>query len=280
MWATIRRLYGARSGEQKVERMGHVRGGYARIVETAARALEEAGVTVRLEEPVAALRQPDDRGSYLLSSSTGNEYQTRRAILTVPCPTILKIVKLPDPAEYWSNLQRVEYLSVVCVLLVLSRPLSPYYVTNLLDQRLPFTGIIEATNIVAPEDLGGRHLVYLPKYCPSTDAIHELPDDAIRELFLGHLKEVFPDLDSGDVLHAAVFRESHVQPLQEPNALDHGFSFETPWTGVYASNTAMIRNSTLNNNAVLELAGGLARCVAAAERRATVPEHAPQPAGT
>ena len=65
----------------------------------------------------------------------------------------------------------MEYLGVVCVLLVLSKKLSPYYVINLLDKDLPFTGIVEVTNVVDSTDFDGRHLVYLPKYFAPSDSI-------------------------------------------------------------------------------------------------------------
>ena len=50
------------------------------------------------------------------------------------------------------------YLGVICVLLALRRPLSPYYTLYLADGSLPFTAVIETTNLIDPELVGGHHL--------------------------------------------------------------------------------------------------------------------------
>jgi protoporphyrinogen oxidase len=150
-------------------------------------------------------------------------------------------------------LAAVEYLGVICVFVVLSRGLSPYYVTNLLDPELPFTGIIEASNVVDPAELDGKHLVYLPKYVPKDDSAKKLSDDEIVARFVSGLKKVHPDLKDAEILHTAVFREDYVQPLQDLGYLERSGGMETPIEGVYVCNTSMIENSTLNNNAAITL---------------------------
>ena len=151
-------------------------------------------------------------------------------------------------------IRRVEYLGVVCVLLFLERKLSPYYVINLLDKDLPFTGIIESTNVVSSKEGGGVNLIYLPKYISHDDPINSLEDDEIAELFLEKLKTVFPELKKEEILYKNVFRERYVQPIQELNFLEHAVHFRTPISNLYLVNTSMIDDSTLNNNAAISLA--------------------------
>ena len=155
---------------------------------------------------------------------------------------------------YWDQIKKIEYLGVICVLLILSRKLSPYYVINLLDRDLPFTGIIEATNVAFPEDLTGNHLVYLPKYLSFDDPLVSIEDDEIIENFIEKLKKVYPDLKDEEILHKRLFRETRVQPLQELNFSERTLEILTPIRGVYLVNTSMIYNSTINNNAVITLA--------------------------
>jgi protoporphyrinogen oxidase len=150
-------------------------------------------------------------------------------------------------------LNKVEYLAISCVLLILSRGLSEFYVTNLLDPDLPFTGVIEATNVVAPEDIDGKHLVYLPKYMPGDDPYMQKSADEIKTEFTAKLQKMFPDLRDTEILHSVVSRERYVQPLQEVDYLSRLHGFESPIAGLYVVNTAMIYNSTLNNNAAVTL---------------------------
>jgi protoporphyrinogen oxidase len=260
IWATITRLYGARSSSgSKREKMGHVQGGYYCIVEAAHKKLSELGVEVVTDTPIekvvpSSSQSEQDRSESITVHSCAQTYTFDNVVFTIPCPDILQLLE-PQPEDaYWQQLRQVNYLGVVCVFLVLTRKLSPYYVINLLDKELPFTGVIEATNVISPETFGGRHLVYLPKYVTADDPLNDVPNDEVVLRFVNQLKKVFPDLHDHEILHTQVFREPSVQPLQELNYMDRTVGFQTPFPGIYVANTSMIYNSTLNNNAVVTLA--------------------------
>ena len=276
IWATINRLYGARSSGTKQEKMGHVKGGYHTILETAEKKLVELGVKIMTNSPVLKCEkkpQNPNISSRRLSSSkqqlsdknnqpkkqikltTKNDtFKFDKVLFTTDCPTVLQMVNSENNHPYWSQLKQVEYLGVICVLLILNRKLSPYYVINLLDRDLPFTGIVEATNIVSPKNLDGKHLVYLPKYLPGDDSFSNMEEDKIIDLFVDKLKKVFPDLKEEEILHRQLFRETYVQPLQDLNYLQRTTEIITPIKGLYLVNTSMNYNSTLNNNAAIMLA--------------------------
>jgi protoporphyrinogen oxidase len=181
--------------------------------------------------------------------------------MTIDCPGVLRIIGDQLDSLYADRLARVEYLGIICVILILKRRLSPYYVINLLDDQLPFTGIIEATNVVLSNEVGGKHLVYLPKYVPANDPMNDDDDEAIKTLFISNLKKVFPGLNDRDILYADVTREPHVQPLQDLDYLARTLDMRAPFKNVYLANTSMIYNSTLNNNAALGLAQKVVKMV-------------------
>ena len=255
IWATINRLYGARSSGSKQEKLGHVKGGYYTILKSAEKKLIELGIKILTNSSVLHIELPERPHDRQINLTTNNDtYKFDRVLLTVDCPAVLKIVNCDNHHPYWDKMKKVEYLGVICVLLVLSRKLSPYYVINLLDRDLPFTGIIEATNVAFPEDLGEKHIVYLPKYLSSDDSFANMKDDNIIEHFIEKLKKVYPDLKDEEILHKRLFREACVQPLQELNFSERTFEISTPIKGVYFVNTSMIYNSTINNNAAITLA--------------------------
>jgi len=255
IWATINRLYGARSSGTKQEKMGHVKGGYYRILKSAEEKLIELGVKVLTNSPVLKFELLNNSYDQPINLTTKNEtFKFNKVLLTVDCPTVLKMISCKNHHPYWDQIKKIEYLGVICVLLILSRKLSPYYVINLLDMDLPFTGIIEATNVAFPEDLTGNHLVYLPKYLSYDDPLVSIEDDEIIENFIEKLKKVYPDLKDEEILHKRLFRETRVQPLQELNFSERTLEILTPVRGVYLVNTSMIYNSTINNNAAITLA--------------------------
>ena len=265
IWATINRLYGARgNGGSKKEKMGHVAGGYRTILEAAENKLAGLGVTIHKGCPV---QQVDRRRTIadgaadvspgpLILRAGERSFPFDQVLLTVDCPEALSIIgdASQNGSDYWRQLREVHYLGVICVFLVVAHRLSPYYVINLLDKTLPFTGIIEATNVVSPESFVGRHIVYLPKYVTADDPIREKTDTEIIALFVSGLKRVYPSLEEASLLHCRVFRAGCVQPLQELNYLERTAGFQTPLPSVFLANTSMIHNSTLNNNAAISLA--------------------------
>ncbi len=260
--ATINRLYGARNRSNRREKLGYVQGGYQTILTAAQTLLSTHSVQVMTKTLVTGLQHTpfpkrpsyrDSRSKTILQTNQGSMVFDR-VLLTIPNPEILKIIK-PDMSEsFWTRLNRTEYLGVICLLVVLKQSLSPYYVINLLDPGLPFTGIIESTAVFSPRDFIGRHLVYLPKYLTKEDPLLQSPDDHIQDYFLDNLKKVFPDLKNEDILHTEVFREKYTQPIPGPGYIQHRPGEKTPIPGIYLANTSLIEDSTVNNNAAIRVA--------------------------
>ena len=260
MWATIKRLYGARRSRTKQEKMGYWRGGYRALLDAAQERLRSRGVTIRTNEPVLEIRFEKDKDPASASEGAAVEVITGvrrekfgRVLLTVPCPEAVKLTR-GETHPYWRRLGSVEYLGIMCVLLVLKKSVSPFYVINLLDRQLPFTGVVETTNIIPPEDLGGRHLLYLPKYVTSQDPLNDISDGRLADLFIAGLREIFPDIRGDDILHRQVFREPCAQPIPALHSLENRIDSRTPMPGIFLANTAMIPDTLHNNDANIKLA--------------------------
>jgi protoporphyrinogen oxidase len=260
MGATIKRLYGARSGARHKEKMGIIEGGALALQGAAEKKLNELGVDVRPGTPVGKILS---QGKEIVLQISSGRRTFDKVLLTIPNPEILKIIQNADASMSWRRMLRTEYLGVICVLLLLKRSLSPYYVINLLDKSLPFTGIIESTNILSPESFGGRHLIYLPKYTTQADPLAKVSDGQIIDRFIDHLKKIFPHLKDEDILHSRLVRENYVQPIRPPLPAGHPLGFRTPLPGVFLANSSLIKNTTLNNNAALQIAKEVAALIAA-----------------
>ena len=126
--------------------------------------------------------------------------------------------------------------------------------SNLLDDGLPFTGVIEMSALVDRKHFGGRSLVYLPRYLKPDDAFFELPDAEVRERFLAGLERIHPDFRREEV---ASFRISRVRQVFAQSTL--GYSerlppMQTSVPGLALVNSAHIVNGTLNVNETVQLA--------------------------
>ena len=176
-----------------------------------------------------------------------------QVIATIPSRRFLLMAPQLAP-EYARKLTEVKYLGVVCFVLLLKRRLSPYYVLNLTEESLPFTGVIEMTNLVSLSETAGYHLVYLPKYTVPGD-----PSSMRRKASCGRASE--KDFDE----YARTSRTPRskrgiysvsdlVQPIPVLNYSDIVPEMSTNIDGLFLANTTQIINSNLNNNAMVKIA--------------------------
>jgi protoporphyrinogen oxidase len=182
-----------------------------------------------------------------------------RVISTLPSAPFAEITPELD-RKYRNKLTRIQYMGMVCVVLVLRRKLTPYYCTNLIDD-LPFTGIIEMTNLISLDETNGRHLVYLPKYTSPGDPLFAATDAEVWNTFSSAIKQVIPDLRDGDIERRFIFRERLVQPIPVLNYSQLAPEMQTPVPNVLLANTTQIVNSTLNNNEMVRIARGAADAI-------------------
>ena len=142
----------------------------------------------------------------------------------------------------------------MCFVLLVKRQLSPYYVLNLTDEGLPFTGVIEMTNLISRSETSGYHLVYLPKYTVPGDPLFNVPENELWATFRNGLRRVCPDLQDSEIEARHLFRERLVQPIPVLNYSDIVPEMSTNIDGLFLANTTQIINSNLNNNAMVKIA--------------------------
>jgi protoporphyrinogen oxidase len=263
IYATLVRLFGARSATAGKESLGYVRGGYRRIFSRLREVLEGGGASIRTGASVLSV-EPEGSGCRIRSRNQAGEVIEEtfdRVFFTAPTRLARKVVApafLPrvDEVER-AHPTATTYLGVACLVLVLDRPLTPYYVLNIGEPSIELTGLIEMTNLIDPaSQTGGRSLVYLPRYMDSESAGFQESDASLRDAMIERgLKRLFPDFDLGRALYAGVHRARYVQPLPlvRAGALEAAPSAVSAAGPFIILNTAMLRCATLNNNEVVAL---------------------------
>ncbi len=148
----------------------------------------------------------------------------------------------------------IKYLGVICPSILLKKSISPYYVTNITDSWPPFTGIIEMTALIDKDEIKGKHLVYLPKYVNPEDDLFNADETEIRELFLGQLYKMYPNLSDEDVSFWGVSKARIVFALPTINYSKKVPAVTTSLGNYYIINSAQIINGTLNVNETIQVA--------------------------
>jgi protoporphyrinogen oxidase len=192
----------------------------------------------------------------------GSSRRFDAVVLTVPCCRVAAICPQLTSAER-ERLQKVVYQGVVCPSLLLARPLADYYVTNITDPGIPFTGVIEMTALVDPASFGGRSLVYLPRYLAQDDPTWKRGDDDLVAETVATLARMYPQFRQSDVLASRVARVREVHAI---STIDYSRSLlpalKTSVDNVFVVNSAQIAYGTLNVNETLALAARQAAALA------------------
>ena len=247
MWSRFVRTTAGRKGVKQQELTGHLIGGYATLMKAMADAITSRGGRVHLNTPVHEVVVSNGCCSGLRLADGFHAYD--RVVVTTQMPVAARL--LPGaPQAYRDSLTRFRYLGIVCPLLVLDRPLSDYWVTNVADRSVPVTGVIETTSYIDPKYVGGHHLVYVPKYTAPDSTWMKASDEEIRSRWMEALTRIFPALKPAHVKEFRVHRERLVEPLR--NVADSATvpGVETPIQHLHLVTTAQIYPALTNGESV------------------------------
>lgn len=249
IWTYVKRLFSARDTTVQKEHFGHVSGGYRTVLNRLEELILSHGGTIRTGVSVKSIN-PCSSGGLWIDSNEGREHFDK-VICTSPV-NVLQSIASSDLLNVTRSGAEVEYLGVICAALVTRKRLIPYYILNIADQRIPFTGVIGMSNLVSSCELAGYHLTYLPKYVHSENLLLRCSDLELRKLFLDGLSVMFPDLRPHDIESIHINRAMKVQPLQVANYSQLVPQVATKHSDFFVLNTSQFINSSLNNNAVIQ----------------------------
>ena len=190
LWGKIALRTRSRDKTGLGERLGYMRGSFGRVVEALLSRIASRGGELRPARPVKLASRSD--GRWLVEFRGGSE--TFDLVLsTVAIPELLRIAPdLPaDTRELWCA---ISYTHALCPVLVVDRPLTPFYWTNVGDVTMPFGGFIEHTNYIPSSRYGGNHVIYLSDYVLPDDPKWTMPDRDLWEIYLPAATRLAPEL--------------------------------------------------------------------------------------
>jgi protoporphyrinogen oxidase len=208
-------------------RMGYLEGGTGLLLDALARALDAAGVVIRPRAPVERILAYEGRvrGLRLLD---GSEHACARVISTVPLPILADLLP-PGWEEYAERLRAIQYIGVACLSFKLKRSATPYFWLNVHDDRVPFNGIIEYTNL---NPMAGEHIVYVPYYVPTTHPLYATADEALVDRTWRAIRLIAPELKDTDLIASHVARAAFAQAICPAHFLQQVPTQRTPLPGL------------------------------------------------
>ena len=252
IWATIQRLYGARKSGLKKEMFGFIPGGYKIVVQSFKKSLIEGGVQIKTNYEAQEVT-PLKSGKINVKFSNECSEEFDQVILTLPSPISSSICRKLSDLEK-KQLNSIEYLGVICVTVMLNKSISDYYITNITDEDILFTGVIEMSALVDKKYLNNKALVYLPKYISSNDPLFKKTDEEIKGYFIENLKKMYGWITDDNIKFVGVARAKYVITIPKLNYSESLPNIQTTIPGLYIINTSHIKDGTLNVNETVKVA--------------------------
>jgi protoporphyrinogen oxidase len=237
VWSRFHRVGKSRTLLAQRELLGYLEGGMRSLVDALAGRIAAAGGEIRPGTP--ALKIVTERGAVAGVSPAAGDLRADTVISTIPPPTLLRLLAPTDDA-YFANLRTIDSIGVLCVLLVLDRPFSPFFWTNVSDPGMPLAGIIEFTRLDSGALPGGGHVLYLPAYIPADDPRFCAPDSAVLAEALGWLKRINPAFEEGWVRSRFVFRDDYAQPICGVGFASHVPSLTSSVRGLIVTDSSQL----------------------------------------
>jgi protoporphyrinogen oxidase len=236
-WSRIMARGGSRDSAGR-EMLGYLSGGFGSMAEAIAEKIRNLGGEIQTGVPAEAILVGD---GCLRGVRTPKGIIDASAVIATPAlPIIAGLLEGGVSQEYINGLRRIRYMANVCLVLEMSRPLSDIYWLNINDPEVPFTGIVEHTNLLPVENCAGRHIAYLSKYLEQDSEIYNMGPQQLLEFSLPHVRRIFTEFDQSQILGYHVFREAYAQPLIERHYSKLICPAETPLKGLYVATMAQV----------------------------------------
>jgi protoporphyrinogen oxidase len=248
IWSYIKRMFSARERSTQKEHLGHVSGGYKTIFDRLETLIKTGGGRIRTGTAVQRIAPRREGGLWI--EHDGEREWFDKVIFTSPVDALQRVAD-DRLLRLEQRGQRVEYLGVICMVLVTREPLVPYYIVNIADQRVPFTGIIGMSNLVQIGETANLHVTFLPKYVPADSPLFEQSDDDLQSVFLAGLRTMLPNWERCGLESVHINRARRVQPLQVLNYSNLVPRVASEHPDFFVLNTSQFTHMTLNNNEVV-----------------------------
>ncbi|NLV75295.1 MAG: NAD(P)/FAD-dependent oxidoreductase [Chloroflexi bacterium] len=209
IWNKLK-LRGSSRGKGQEERLGYLRGGFGQALEAWEAELRRRGVRIELNTPVERVLSADGQATGVRTAAGDEAYDQ---VLVTTAPDVLLSIAPDLPADYRARLGQIDYLANVCLTMQLDRKLSDTYWLNIGVQEMPFTGIIEHTNMQRSEIYGGAHLVYISRYLAHTEPSYAKSAEELLDEYLPHLQTIYPGFERSWVKNLWDWRARYTQPV-------------------------------------------------------------------
>lgn len=249
VWNKLKLRGSSRGKSIKAECLGYMKGSFGLLYDELVSRIGESGGKVEYSTPVREIRPRADKTIDVITDKGIDGFD--RVIVTT-APAIFANMGLRFPGRYMECLSAIKYKANICMVLELSRSLSPYYWITVAEKGFPFVLVAEHTNMTGTAGYDS-HVVYLSRYLDEGSALYKMADDQVKKLFLQHLKIMFPQWNESDIINMHIFRARYAQPVIYRNYSGIIPGFKTPVENLYFASMAQVYPEDRGQNYAVEM---------------------------
>lgn len=217
-------------------KLGYLDGGFDQVYTALLHSVQRRGGKIETGKRLAALSQPDPTGQVWLRTEDGASYGFDKVLVTIPQPAFAEATG----ASAGDQLLRNEYLGATCFVLECDRSVIPHYWLNINDPSFPFLAVVEHTNMISPDQYGGRHVLYVGNYVPRDDWRFTTEPADLLERYVPWLRRLNPDFDLSWVRDWHFSRAGYAQPVVTPEYRDSIPPHQTSMPGVVLATMSQV----------------------------------------
>ncbi len=242
----------------------YLKGGMQNLIENIIQSINQEGGYISLNDRLQYFIIQKDVCCGVESSK--DKYFAPIVILTIPVPEFIDIFKKSISkfnisssyiVEYIGRLEKIKYQSIVGIVIKSKEQLLDYYWVNIADENIPFSVLVEQTNLIPAEEYEGRHICYIGQYTNPGDKLFQMEDEYIFNYIYPYLLKVMPKIEKSYILEYSVFRDKYATPVYSSGFSEVKPGFNTPIEGLFIVNNAQIYPKSRNIDLTVWLADRL-----------------------
>lgn len=225
IWERLYMRTTSKSHPLEREKLGYLNGSFQTLIDKLEQKILDMGADIKKSAPIKKIKTKDKKVVGIKADKT---YKSDTVISTLPLPVFRSIVNFPK--NYDSNLAKIKYSGVICMILLLENRLSDYYWTNI-HNKYSFRLMVEHTNFIKNDF--GSNIVYLSRYIPEPNPQMNMPDAQLLDLYIKDLKKLFPHFKKSSIKDYFVFKGKYSNPLISLNFSKKQPKMQTPVKNLY-----------------------------------------------
>ncbi len=253
-WSKMKTRFASRN-KRGDEILGYLKYSFEELINSLIDNIEENSGKVKLNHKVTSIGQEKGRIDNIeyICDGIKKKVKTDIVICTAPSYEIKKLINFNQ--KYTDKLSAAKYLGASVFILKLRKQFSPYYWMNIIDDEIPFLGLIEHTNLVSKDRYGGNHILYITNYLSHTDEIFKKDTKELLDIYMKNLKKINPEFNKEWLLSYHYNAVSAAQPVIPKNYSSLIPEIESPIENLLIGNTTQIYPEDRGTNYSIKIAG-------------------------